>query len=305
MSIIVLLNSRSGPPTRTTSADDVRAAFAKQSVEVHVVTLQAGASPEDAARQAVADGYETIVAAGGDGTISGVASAVAGTDRVLGVLPLGTLNHFAKDLGLPRELEAAVEVIVHGRSLRIDVAEVNGRIFVNNSSIGLYPALVHEREGQQKLGKGKWSAFVLAMWTVLGRYPLIHVSLKIGEQTIHRKTPLVFVGNNAYELHGLNLGTRRCLNENELCIYVTRDVGRLRLCWFAVQALCGRLRDAEDFDAFSAGELTIATRGRKIRVATDGEVNRLAPPLEYRIRPQSLSVMVPVPPPVADVAATS
>ena len=95
------------------------------------------------------------------------------------------------------------------------------------------------------------------------------------------------------------------MDENELCIYVTRDVGRLRLCWFAVQALCGRLRDAEDFDAFSAGELTIATRGRKIRVATDGEVNRLAPPLEYRIRPQSLSVMVPLPPPVADVAATS
>jgi len=292
LSILVVLNSRSGPPGRSVDGRDIAAAFASQGESVRIVNILDLPSDEQARRTLVAN-HELVVAAGGDGTISAVASIVAGTNVRLGVLALGTLNHFAKDLGIPADLHLAVATIVHGRPQSIDAAEVNGRVFVNNSSIGLYPAVVLKREGHQKLGKGKWSAFVISMLTVLGRYPLMRVTLIVGDRTLSRRTPLVFVGNNTYEIHGLKLGTRACLNDKKLCIYVTRDVGRWKLAWFAMRALFGKLREERDFDALSGTELTVATHGRSIRVATDGEVTRLTPPLKYRIRPGAITVMVP------------
>ena len=117
-----------------------------------------------------------IVAAGGDGTVSAVAANVAGTGIPLGVLPLGTLNHFARDLGLPFDVEEAVRVLKSGRAIAVDTGEVNGHTFMNNSSIGLYPRLVRYRNQQQhRLGRGKWSALLRATLTVLHRHPLFGV----------------------------------------------------------------------------------------------------------------------------------
>jgi diacylglycerol kinase family enzyme len=146
---------------------------------------------------AIAARPRLIVAGGGDGTISAVAGALVDTGIALGVLPLGTLNHFAKDLGIPLELEAAVRVLAEGRTARIDVGEVNGRIFVNNSSLGLYPEIVRLRERQQKrFGRAKWVAFARAAVATLRRYPFLGVSLTIDGAKALRRTPFVFIGNN-------------------------------------------------------------------------------------------------------------
>ena len=167
----------------------------------------------DSARRAAVDGCARVVAGGGDGTISTVAALLAGTDKALAVLPLGTLNHFAKDLGLPLELEAAARVAATGRVVRVDVGEVNGRVFINNSSIGLYPRLVRRRQQQQdRLGRGKWAAFLFAGLSVLRRYPFLDVRLEADGRTFSRRTPFVFVGNNDYLMDGLQIGARARLD---------------------------------------------------------------------------------------------
>src|SRR5205085_4914339 len=133
-------------------------AFSAHGARVQIVTPDRDNDIRAITRRAIADGVETIVAAGGDGTINAVAAEVADSGRTLGVLPLGTLNHFAKDLGIPLDLERAVQVITRGRVAPVDVAEVNGRVFVNNSSLGIYPHIVSMRRHQQeRLARGKWA----------------------------------------------------------------------------------------------------------------------------------------------------
>ncbi len=250
---------------------------------------------ELARRAAEAVDVRLVVAGGGDGTINAVASALVGSDKPLGVLPLGTLNHFAKDLKLPLELDAAVRLLITGQAQRVDVGEVNGRIFLNNSSLGLYPEIVRRREHQQQRGRGKWVAFVAAAFTVLRRFPSLRVRLSVDGREFARDTPFVFVGNNKYEMDGFNLGARSCLNEGQLSLHFTRgQPGRWGLVRFALRALAGRLPQDADFDALCAKEIHVATHHRRhLRVATDGEVNVMNTPLEYRARAGALLVMMP------------
>lgn len=296
--IAILINPAARYQPQAELADRLTALFAARGVAVDVLPPSGGASFVEQTRRAVATGAQTIVAVGGDGTVGCVAGAIVDTDVALGILPLGTLNHFAKDLGIPLDLEAAVNTIAAGNVRRVDVGEVNGRIFVNNSSIGLYPTMVHHREQQQRLGKRKWSAFVRACLTVLGRYPLIRVTVETDGARITRKTPLVFVGNNDYHLNGLKLGTRDRLDSGRLSICLTADVGRLGLVWFACRALFGQLRPDRDLLVLQTTAASINGKRRRIRVAADGEIDRLETPLEYRVRPGALRVIVPVESPV-------
>ncbi len=178
--ITVLLNAGSGTGHGAGLADTVRGLLGGGDAEVEVREIAPGASVDGAIAAAKAERPDVLVAAGGDGTLTAVAAALVDTEIVLGVLPLGTLNHFAKDLGIPLELEGAAGTIVAGRTTRIDVGEVNGRVFVNNSSIGLYPEIVADRERQQRrLGRGKWPALAWASWAALRRYPFLDVTLRI------------------------------------------------------------------------------------------------------------------------------
>jgi diacylglycerol kinase family enzyme len=238
-------------------------------------------------------GITTVIAGGGDGTVSTVASAIADSDAVLGVLPLGTLNHFAKDLGIPLDREAAVEVIAGGRIVTVDAAEVNGATFINNSSLGLYPLAVQLREEQQRRGSGKWVAFAQAAAKALGRYPLVRVHLSIDGAEVVRRTPILFIGNNHYELEGLAMGRRERIDRGVLSICVTREVTRLGLFALIARAIVGRLRESEDFSVFEGAELWVETGRRQLRVATDGEIQVFETPLRFRSRPGALRVLVP------------
>lgn len=179
--------------------------FAAADVDAQVVLLPSGAHAPDAAREAHAAGACAIVAGGGDGTVNAVGSVVAGTNTVLGVLPLGTLNHFARDAGIPLDLEAAVATVVAGHIRTVDTGEVNGRTFVNNASIGIYPDIVVERERLRQLGHRKWIAFVLASARILRRYRRLVVRLaaprqgsgQAGDASDRARTAFLFVGNTS------------------------------------------------------------------------------------------------------------
>lgn len=259
------------------------------------ITLEGdGSKIVDAARKAISEGADIIVAGGGDGTINAVASELVGTGIALGVLPMGTLNHFAKDLGIPLGLDQALQAIVAGRRLAVDVAEVNGKYFLNNSSIGIYPDLVKYRESQQRrFGKSKWTAFVWACVNTMRRYPFLDVQLKADGENLTRRTPFVFVGNNEYSIDGFDIGERKSLSAGTLSLYVSQRTGRIGLLGFAVRALFGRLRQARDFDAVLSEEVVIRTRIKRMRVSTDGEVAMMETPLSYRIRAGALTVIVP------------
>ena len=246
------------------------------------------------AKRAVAAGAKLVVAAGGDGTVSTVAGALAGTASTLGVLPLGTLNHFARDLGIALDIPAAVVNTLQGRARLIDACEVNGRLFLNNSSIGLYPAMVHRRTQQQRrLGRGKWQAMLWAAHTVLRSHPFMDLTLEVDGVSHGRRTPFVFVGNNVYEMQGFSIGRRAHLDAGVLSVYLTQRTGRRRLLGLALRALAGRLKQARDFEATTAARLRIESRHTRLLVSTDGEVASFELPLEYRVRPGALRVIAP------------
>lgn len=238
---------------------------------------------------------EPLIAAGGDGTVGAVAAAAAGAGATFGVLPLGTLNHFARDAGIPADLDAAAAVIAAGHVRLLDVGEVNGRVFVNNASLGLYPRLVWERETGQRRGRGKWTAFAIGLVTTWRRYRTVTVRMTLDGREHVRRTPFVFIGNNAYCVEGLRMGARTALDRGQLSLYVAPHCGRFEILALPFQALAGRLTAAVTFESFLTSQVSIETARRHVSVALDGEVTIMRPPLHYRIRPAALRTLVPAP----------
>ncbi len=295
MNATVLLNAAAGVRPGGVRAETARVTelFGAQGVAAHVREVP---GPElcDAAREAVEAGAEVVVVGGGDGTVSAGAAAVAGTGAALGVLPLGTLNHFARDAGIPLELEDAVRTIATGCARAVDVGQGNERVFVNNSSIGLYAQAVADREARRAAtGAYKWVAAGRAAIETLWRFKLTRVTLELPEGALRVTTPLVFIGNNRYETRLPALGRRAALDGGELWVYLARGKGRLGFVRLALQALAGRLEEGGDMPGLGVTELVVESRRRAIRVAFDGEVCRMAPPIRYRVRPRALRVMVP------------
>jgi diacylglycerol kinase family enzyme len=292
--LAIILNHSSGMDGKEAVQMHLARFFDSHGVEARIMRAHRSEQLIELAQRAVSDNADPVVASGGDGTINAVASVLVGTERTLGVLPLGTLNHFAKDLKIPLALEESAITLIEGQVVTIDVGEVNGHLFLNNSSLGLYPGIVRHREKlQERLGYGKWPAFLWAALLILRRYPFLEARLCTDHSEIERQTPFIFIGNNEYQLEGLDIGTRARMDASRLYLYTTRYTGRLGLLRFAYLALSGGLRNDKDFDVFRTQEIVIRTKRSRLHVATDGEVTVMQTPLYYRIRPRALRVLVP------------
>jgi diacylglycerol kinase family enzyme len=243
--------------------------------------------------RAVRDGATMLVGGGGDGTINAVASAVVGTDRVLGVLPLGTLNHFAKDLGVPADIEEAIAVLRDGTPSLVDVGEVNDRIFLNNSGLGLYPDIVHLREIRQKHGAAKWPSAIVAAIRALRKYRLLGIRITVDDEPMLRRTPAILVGNNEYTTQNTLEPKRVALDSGKLSLYIPRKVGRWKLIWFSLKALLTNSGLDDGFETLLTDTFTIESHHKKLRVSLDGEVAVMPTPLKYRSRAAELRVIMP------------
>jgi len=283
--VLVLVNTASGTMSRAAERERLRALLP----QAKFVELSDGARISDVIE---GEGSEVVVAAGGDGTVSAVAARIAGTARALGVIAGGTLNHFAKDLGVPQDLEGAAAVIRAGKTKQVDIGEVNGRTFINNSSIGLYVEIVREREKYRKHGLRKWTAFAAAVVETLAHWPMVKVRLEIEGKAVERRTPFVFLGNNRYRMDGLRMGSRDRLDEGQLCMLAARRLSRWGLARMAVAGLTGGLHHSENLDILCAQDVLVKTK-RRVQVALDGEVVRMSAPLHYRVRPGELKVIAP------------
>jgi diacylglycerol kinase family enzyme len=248
---------------------------------------------DDLIKRAIRDGATMLVGGGGDGTINAVASAVVGTDRVLGVLPLGTLNHFAKDLAIPADIEAAVLLLRDGMVSPVDVGEVNDRVFLNNSGLGLYPDIVHLREIRQRHGAAKWPAMFIAAIHALRKYRMLGIRITVDDQPLLRRTPAVLVGNNEYTTQHTLEPKRVALDAGKLSLYIPRKTGRWKLLWFSLRALLTNAGHDDAFETLLTDSFTIESRHKGLRVSLDGEVTVMSTPLHYRTRARELRVIVP------------
>jgi diacylglycerol kinase family enzyme len=295
MKVRVIVNKGGG----TSRGDDeetaqIEAAFAAAGVDADVRPTESDDIFEALAEAAKAPGLDALVAGGGDGTLSCAAGHLAGTARPLGILPLGTLNHLARDAGIPTRLEEAAAVIAAGHVRAIDVAEVNGRVFVNNSSVGLYPDMVRLREvEQERLGRSKRMAMLSAGLTALSHFRRhrLWISAEGLEQPV--RTPMLFIGNNRYQVNLFALGRREALDEGELCLYAVRARSRAHLFWAGIRGIFGRLDQQRDFVTFYVSEAEVSSNRDALIVSADGETIRLETPLKYRIRPKALKLIVP------------
>jgi diacylglycerol kinase family enzyme len=295
MKASVILNAAAGlrPGQVQGEAARVRELFASVGVDADVRQVP-GPQLVAAARAAAASSADVVVMGGGDGTIGAGASSLVGTGKPMGVLPLGTLNHFARDLGIPPAHEDAVRNVAEGAVRDVDLGEANERVFVNNSSIGLYPAAVSLRDAwMERQSTHKWLAMGRAALATLREFPVVRVTLRLEEGGVNLTTPMVFVGNNRYDTKLFSLGKRPALDGGELWVYLARDAGRFRFVRLVLRALVGRLDDSRDFQGIGLKEMVVEDRRRLLRVAFDGEVCHVAPPLRYRIRPRALRVIVP------------
>jgi diacylglycerol kinase family enzyme len=299
--VVALVNPAAGTAERLAPEsfrEELASAFAASGV-VSEVELVPGdrlrQAAERAAERALRGEIDGVVVGGGDGSIHTVAGVLAGSGIPLGVLPLGTLNHFAKDLGIPTDVAGAIAVIATGEARAVDVAEVNGLVFVNNSSIGVYPYMVLDRERRRRLeGRAKWVAMIFAALRTLQHFPLHRLAICAADWTEPCRTPCVFVGNNEYGLARKSFGTRERLDRGELWLWVAKPQSRLSLLWLAFRAGIGLLRQSRDLRTFNVDAAEIVSRRKRLLVAVDGEVETLRAPLHYRTRPGALRVFVPV-----------
>jgi diacylglycerol kinase family enzyme len=289
----VIVNASSGSRHDGAFAVDLERRFKSAGVEVAIAMVHPADIVSEVRRTLVTKPH-ILVVGGGDGTLSGAASAFVGTETALGILPLGTLNHFAKDLHIPMDLDGAIQTISGGQTAKVDVGAVNDRFFLNNSSLGLYPKVVAGRDAlRQRLGRRKLPALIWAGIAVFRRYPFVSVRIAIDGTELIRRTPFVFVGNNRYQMEGFRIGERLRLDEAVLSLYVANRTGRLGLARMAMRALLKRLEQSEDFDMASAKRFQVETRHDRLHVANDGELCYMSSPLHYRVLPAALSVVVP------------
>jgi len=268
-------------------------AASERGVDIEVVVTKRGDDIGALTARALAEGRRLVVAGGGDGTVNAVAGKLAGADAALGVLPMGTLNHFAKDAGLPLGLDAAARTLFAGRVAEVDVGEVNGRVFVNNSGVGFYPHFVRQREAQERRGHEKRVAFILALRSVVRRYFRLRMGLRMKEaEALQRVTPFLFVGNNRYHAAGPEIGTRSTLDSGRLWVCTAPSLGRRNLARAALRALVGREPD-EELNVFETEELWVEPATPRANVSFDGEVAVMEAPLHYRIRPRALRLVAP------------
>jgi diacylglycerol kinase family enzyme len=294
LKVRVIIN-RGGGSFGEDSAKQLGPLFDAHGIDAKILAVEPGELDRHCSEAAQAAGVDALVAAGGDGTIGTAAAAVAGTAMPLGLLPLGTLNHFARDAGIPLDLEEAVAVIAGGKTRPVDVAEVNGRVFINNSAVGLYPELVRAREAQQRaLGRSKKTAMLVAGACAFWRFSRRRLTIRIEGREGTIVTPLLFVGNNRYKMSLLGLGQREAIDRGELCLYAPLASGPLHFLSVSLRAVFGREDRQSDFvflDGIAAAE--IDSPRASLMVATDGEAQRMETPLRYRMRRGALKLLVP------------
>jgi len=289
--VVVVRNPRSGSALDTAT---LRQALDGAGVSADIVDILNGHEFE-AWIDRLAGRYEVIAAAGGDGTVSSVAAPVARAHKTLAIIPTGTLNHFARDAGIPTTLDAAVALLRTGRPAAVDLGVVNDRFFLNNVSLGSYPKMVDERTALERRGHSRRMAAMVAVARTWWRLRSVTAALTVDGRDLIRRSPFIVVGNGSYVLSGFALSRRQHLGNHQLSLYVAPRAGRLGALSLPIRALLGTLDRYEQFETLLGNVLTITLSQQRVLTGIDGEVRELESPLHFAIRRGALQVLLPQP----------
>ena len=239
-----------------------------------------------------------VVAAGGDGTLNAVAQAVLGSGCAYGVLPQGTFNYFSRTHGIPADTAQAMQVLLHASARPVQVGQVNGRVFLVNASLGLYPKLLEDREGwKQQLGRSRLVAFGAGLLTLLRGYRSLRLRIEVQGQVRHVRTPTLFVGNNALQMEQLGFALAKDIDGGALAAIMLRPGSRLAMLALLLRGAFGKLGDADQVISIPCRRMNVhsarAFGARRVKVATDGEIVWLSMPLEFAVSPEPLWLIRP------------
>ena len=240
--------------------------------------------------------HGVVVAAGGDGTLNGVAQAVLGSGCTFGVLPQGTFNLFGRSHGIPQETEAQALSLLHGELQHVRVGLVNDRIFLVNASLGLYPQILEDREAYKKrFGRSRAVAVGAGFATLASHRKQLELDVEEDDgRSYSLRTPTLFVGNNQLQLERIGIGEASHLERDRLAAVAVRPIATRSMFWLALRGALGSLGEADNVQGFSFRTLTVKPRRhRRIKVATDGEVQWMRTPLHFRVAPHALPLIVP------------
>jgi len=299
---MVVLNAGSGHAETELRCSTIREVLEGAGRRCHLEVVhdasELGAAAKRMATRAVEEAG-ILVAAGGDGTLNTVAHEAVQAGCPFGVLPQGTFNYFGRTHHIPEDLADAVHALLRARARPVQIGMVNERIFLVNASVGLYPKLLEEREhDKRQYGRSRVVALLSAVKTALRGHRNLRIALELDGRTRHLRTPTLFVGNNRLQMEQVGMPPlQHALDEGRLAAIAPRAVGKLRMLGLLVRGALGRLGEAEDVDAFAFKSMTVRApllSGRKrLKVATDGEVCKMALPLRFQVLERSLFLLVP------------
>ncbi|CAO4181240.1 diacylglycerol/lipid kinase family protein [Methylorubrum populi] len=297
MRIVLVANAASGSFADGLTAAAIRERLAAAGFDLAPEPEESLPLPERLRAAASLDEVEAVVVAGGDGTLNCAAGILAGTGRALGILPLGTMNLLAKDLGLPLDLDRAIAVLKEGRRRAVDVGRVNGHVFLINSVLGMPARMVRHREALRGGPLGLLGLLRLAAVALrhLGPYPRLPAVLSVGGRRLRIRFRLLAVINNDYAEAPGKILSRSQVDGGGLTLYIVRRLSPWRLARLALGFGLGRWRDLPGLERRGATRFAVSAGRRALRVMNDGEIRLIAPPLRYRLMPRALTVIVPEP----------
>lgn len=285
----VIINPISGTK-KFSNQDELKEKIEKEGMSPHFISIKE-VDEKKFTEENLKDLHAVIVV-GGDGTVRTIASLLVGKKTPLAIIPAGTFNHLAKDIKIPEELDACLKVIRQGKRQEIDVAEVNGYYFINNSSIGLYPRAVKRRRLYAPFVK--WLAMTMSLLHIFKKFPLIKINYRFKDQQFEVITPMAFISNNLYYLDLLRLTERKKLDGGKLFLYINNCRTRLSFLKLILNVVFHkRKKMAGLFDIQGVDNCVLNVNKPAIDVAMDGEVFSLKAPLSYKIHPKQLTIISP------------
>jgi diacylglycerol kinase family enzyme len=296
--LYIVLNVGSGKSEKSEVRRVIESVLASAGRTFSVLEVSEAGELSRVAQSAVAEARATngiVVAAGGDGTINTVAQATLGSDCSFGVLPLGTFNYFSRAHGIPSDVDQACRILLGTSAFQVQVGLVNDRVFLVNASLGLYPRLLEEREeAKSRLGRSRLVAMGAALKTLVTAHLRLRLDIDSKRGKRRLVTPTLFVGNNRLQLERIGF-SGQALDQHRLTAVTLAEVGVFGMLLLVVRAMFGRLADAEEVESFDFDQMTVRSRfaGRRIKVATDGEVELLSAPLSFRVAPHALWLIRP------------
>jgi len=297
MKIILFYNSKSGtfqnsPGLAGSVSEKIRSSL-QENDNLSVYDVQEN-NADDILNRSELNENDKVIIAGGDGTISSVLNKIISFKKTVGIIPTGTFNNFSKTLNISENIDEAVKNIFKGKIKNIDVGKVNGRIMINNSSVGIYPKMVFTREKNRvKFGLGKPTAMFISFIKTFFLFPLIKVSVESENVKDESKTSFMMVSNNRYKLNLFEIGERKTLTEGKIYLYFIKCRTRLCVVKTGLKALFNKLDQEKDFDLIPSESAEFIIKKEKVDVALDGEVYKMKPPLKYEICPGCLKIIVP------------